>query len=289
MGNGALCRATGGGPVGIWAYSSRKLVIQRCVSVRNLTGGKFDGGGFDFDGGVTESVMQYNYSAGNDGAGYLVFDFGAAPFRLADNVIRFNISENDGRKNGYAGISVNSAGAPIERLGIYHNTVFVEPSKTKDRPRAIFVHKTKDCRLHNNLLIATRGCPLADIGPNQSGLCIQGNHFWAADGDFLIRDADEDVRSLASWRRRGRERLDGKEVGSAGDPLVNGFGRGQTPTSASQRDALDRYKLRPESPLIKSGLDLRRMMKIDLGDCDYWGQRLPADQSPGVGAHAGLN
>ena len=62
-GNGSLCRAKSGGPVGIWAWSSRKLVIQNCVSVRNRTGGKYDGGGFDFDGGVSESVMQYNYSA----------------------------------------------------------------------------------------------------------------------------------------------------------------------------------------------------------------------------------
>src|SRR5262249_50108761 len=154
FGNGGLCRAKSGGPVGIWAWSSRKLVIQHCVSIRNRTGGKYDGGGFDFDGGVSESVLQYNYSAENDGAGFLVFDFGAAPFRLADNVIRFNISENDGRKNGYGGIHVDSVGQPVERLSAYHNTVFVGPSKGKDQPLAAFIHKTKHTRFHNNLFIA---------------------------------------------------------------------------------------------------------------------------------------
>jgi hypothetical protein len=162
FGNGGLCRAKSGGPVGIWAWSSRKLVIQHCVSVRNRTGGKYDGGGFDFDGGVSESVMQYNYSAENDGAGYLVFDFGAAPFRLADNVIRFNISENDGRKNGFAGISVNSAGDSVERLHIYHNTVFVGPPGGEELPSALLIHKSKDCRVHNNLFIAAGDCVLAD-------------------------------------------------------------------------------------------------------------------------------
>src|SRR5262249_47768633 len=210
FGNGGLCRARSGGPVGIWAWSSRKIVIQRCVSVRNRTGGKydgggvdFDGGGLDFDGGVSASVMQYNYSAENDGAGYLVFDFGAAPFRLAGNVIRFNISENDGRKNGFAGISVNSAGDFIERLHVYHNTVFVSPLGGKELPSALFIHKSKDCRVHNNLLIAAGGCALADLGPDQSRLYIQGNRYWAVDGAFLIRHAGKEHRTLADWRKHG--------------------------------------------------------------------------------------
>src|SRR5262249_16011564 len=148
------------GPVGIWAWSSRKLVIQNCVSVRNRTGGKYDGGGFDFDGGVSESIMQYNYSAENDGAGFLIYDFGAAPFRLADNVVRFNISENDGRNNGFAGIYVKSVGEPIERLQVYHNTVFMSPPASKEKPSALFIDKSKDCRFHNNLFISGGGCPL---------------------------------------------------------------------------------------------------------------------------------
>jgi hypothetical protein len=175
-GNGGLCRARSGGPVGIWAWSSRRLVIQNCVSVRNRTGGAYDGGGFDFDGGVSESVLQYNYSAENDGAGLLVFDFGAAPFRMTDNVVRFNISENDGRKNGFAGIYVKSLGESIERLQVYHNTVFVSPSGTADQPCAVFVRKTKDARFHNNLFIATGGCALLNIGSDNSRLKVQGNH-----------------------------------------------------------------------------------------------------------------
>ena len=126
--------------------------------------------------------MQYNYSAENDGAGYLIFDFGAAPFRLADNVVRFNISENDGRKNGCAGISVHSFGAAVERLHMLHNTVFVGPSNTKERPVALSIHKSKDCRVHNNLFIASGGCALTDVGADAAGLRIQGNHYWAAGG-----------------------------------------------------------------------------------------------------------
>ena len=38
-----------------------------------------DGVGFDFDGGVTNSVMQYNYSHDNDAAGFLRAQYAFAP------------------------------------------------------------------------------------------------------------------------------------------------------------------------------------------------------------------
>jgi hypothetical protein len=289
FGNGSLCRAEGGGPVGIWAWASRKLVIQNCVSIRNRTGGKYDGGGFDFDGGVTESLMQYNYSGENDGAGYLVFDFGAAPFPLADNVLRFNISENDGRKNGYAGITVDSAGQAVARLHILHNLVFVGPSEAKKHPSALFIHKSTNCRVHNNLFIAA-SCALADIGTDTSSLRIQGNHFWARAGPFLVRHAGEECRSLAAWRRHADvERLNGKDVGSTGDPLLSGPLPGVPPTEASNRTALERFKLRAGSPLGAAGLDLRKLFGVDPGDKDFWGNKLPRDLPAAVGAYRNVD
>ena len=50
----------GNGPVGIWCYEADSVVIQHCLSYRNKTSvGGADGGGFDFDGGVTNSIIQY--------------------------------------------------------------------------------------------------------------------------------------------------------------------------------------------------------------------------------------
>ena len=61
-------------PVGIWAYQSDSITIQYCYSHDNHTSEKGkDGGGFDFDGGTTNSVMQNNFSANNEGAGYGLF------------------------------------------------------------------------------------------------------------------------------------------------------------------------------------------------------------------------
>ena len=71
----------GNGPVGIWTWHADQVIIQFCVSHHNRSTG-VDGGGFDFDGGVTNSILQYNYSHDNHGSGYLICQYdGAAPFR----------------------------------------------------------------------------------------------------------------------------------------------------------------------------------------------------------------
>jgi hypothetical protein len=79
--NGARNTAVGG-PVGIWAWDANNVTIQYNESHHNRTGSSADGGGFDLDGGVTNSVMQYNYSHDNDGAGFLIAQFrGARPLQ----------------------------------------------------------------------------------------------------------------------------------------------------------------------------------------------------------------
>ena len=74
-------------------------------SYRNRTI-EVDGDGFDFDGGATNSVMQYNYSHDNDGAGLLFAQYPSAPQRMENPTIRHNISENDCSKLDYGAIHV---------------------------------------------------------------------------------------------------------------------------------------------------------------------------------------
>ncbi|MCG9130568.1 right-handed parallel beta-helix repeat-containing protein, partial [Candidatus Poribacteria bacterium] len=122
--NGSLNDYEGGGPVGIWAWDANSVVIQFNESHHNRTASSKDGGGFDLDGGVTNSVVQYNYSHDNDGAGYLLAQFeGARPFY--GNVLRYNLSVNDGRRNRYGGIHLWSTGANggITDTTIYANTI----------------------------------------------------------------------------------------------------------------------------------------------------------------------
>lgn len=106
--NGARSNMGNEGPVGIWAYNSDRILISRNRSTNNKTRG-VDGGGFDLDNNVTNSKMQLNVSRGNAGPGYLIFDGDGATRRNSNNVVEYNYSESDGRKNGYGGITVGGA------------------------------------------------------------------------------------------------------------------------------------------------------------------------------------
>ncbi len=92
--NGALCDATeSGGPVGIWAYNCDRALLQFNKSHHNHSNNQADGGGFDLDGGTTNSVMRYNVSWGNDGYGFQLWDFFWGEFR--NNRVHHNISLTD--------------------------------------------------------------------------------------------------------------------------------------------------------------------------------------------------
>jgi hypothetical protein len=125
MNNGWDMPRPGNGPVGIWAYMCDSIIIQQCYSHRNKTSasGK-DGGGFDFDGGMTNSIMQYNHSAWNEGGGYGLFQYGSAA-EWSNNVIRYNTSLNDGAKNSRAGIHIWSdpEAVPMKNCMVYNNII----------------------------------------------------------------------------------------------------------------------------------------------------------------------
>jgi Right handed beta helix region len=118
----------GNGPVGIWCYEADSVTIQHCLAYRNKTSpGAADGGGFDLDGGVTNSVIQYCLSYGNQGSGYCIFQYwGASPWY--HNVIRDNITEDDGLvSDSRAGIYIwNSSNDSMQFYDcqVYNNTVY---------------------------------------------------------------------------------------------------------------------------------------------------------------------
>ncbi len=174
--NGTLNDYDVGGPVGIWAWDSNCVLIQFNESHHNRTGSSKDGGGFDLDGGVRNSIVQYNYSHDNDGAGYLLAQFeGAKAFH--NNVIRYNLSENDGRKNSYGGIHLWSTGADggIRNTTIYRNTILTGKSDVGN-PAAV------DCmseRIHNirfyNNTFKTDGKAVLIRGENNPEVIFEGN------------------------------------------------------------------------------------------------------------------
>ncbi len=286
--NGYLCNCPGAGPAGIWTHAANRVTIQYNESFNNRTGKSVDGGGFDLDGGVSNSVLQYNYSHGNDGAGYLLYVYKNAPHTFRNNVVRFNISEDDGRKNTYAGIHVGNDGSGVSDLDIYNNTIYISPSAGEAKPRAVMVRGTKDVRFRNNIFVAAGGIPLLDVGEGQTGLLFQGNDYWIeGTARLTILWAGNSYESLDYWRAATRQELmDGERIGMSADPLLVEWGQATTIANPDALQKLGAYRLKPNSPMIGTGLDLLRLFKIDQGASDFYGNALRPN-SYSIGAHIG--
>lgn len=188
--NGKNNTFTGGGPVGIWAWDSKNITIEHCYSHHNRTQ-TLDGGGFDLDGGVRNSVMQYNYSFANDGAGYLIAQYPNARV-MNNNVVRYNISENDG--NGL-GIMVWSGDASksnsMQKIDIYNNSVYLD-SISGNTFKGAFVlsnmyNSIRDMRVCNNIFYVKKSIKLVNVQSCQN-LKFYNNVYFNADNNFIIED-----------------------------------------------------------------------------------------------------
>ena len=104
------------------------LVQYNEVANTVYNAGDVDASALDGDYRCKRSVFQYNYTHDNDGGAYVVVcQPGGVPVRFDDStVIRYNISQNDGHRNG----GVNNEGQIISITGqttntfIYNNTIY---------------------------------------------------------------------------------------------------------------------------------------------------------------------
>lgn len=157
--NGA---AFGKGNVGIWAWQSNEVTIQRNLAYDNLSPAGPDGGGFDIDGGVTNSVVQYNVARNNAGAGYLLAEFDYAE-PMSQNVFRYNLSVNDG-KDAYGPISIWGADSDdVATSAVFHNnTVILDASVAPNARGAVhFINENHaEIDFINNVFVALNGAEL---------------------------------------------------------------------------------------------------------------------------------
>jgi hypothetical protein len=267
----------GNGPVGIWAHDADNVVIQYCISHHNRSTGT-DGGGFDFDGAVTNSILQYNYSHDNHGSGYLLCQYaGAGIFKK--NTVRYNISQDDGLSNHNAGIYVWVGDVGMEDSDIYNNTIFNNkgaavafgvPSKYKGAlPRMTF---------RNNIFVSGE----AQIeGGSEKGR-FEGNIYWAmGDGGFLV----DGYSDFAKWvAATGQEKIGDTVVGRYLDPLLRKDEPGLL-TDPTKLATLTAYQLQAGSPAIDTSLDLKERFGVDPGATDFYGNYLPQNGKFDVGAH----
>jgi hypothetical protein len=265
----------GNGRVGIWTYGVDGVTIQFCESYNNRTSGSTDGGGFDFDGGTVNSLMQYNYSHGNDGPGFLFAQYQNALSEygpLQNNIVRYNISVNDGRKNNTGGLLFwgHNSTDRVSTNDIYHNTIIMGGTASNGSPAAVRLlgNNFRGLRVRNNLFVADNGHRLinADNASATNLVWFHGNNWWTAPGtQFQIKWGSTIYSNLPAWRVADQERLPGNvDVGYNVDPRL----------------AAD-YRLQADSPLI----DAAQIAIPNPGSQDYFSNSIPQGATYDVGAH----
>ncbi|MBK8442201.1 MAG: DUF11 domain-containing protein [Sphingobacteriales bacterium] len=281
------------GPVGIWVWDTNNALIQYCESHHNNST-TIDGGGFDFDGGVTNSVLQYNYSHDNYGPGYLIAQFcEARPFY--NNIIRYNISENDAENSYYSSIHLWACDAgttTVHNVDIHNNTVYKDAATTSGTGGAIEIQTDHfyDTKVFNNIFI-TNGTTETVKSRLNADVKFWGNNYWAADGNLVFYMRwDKIYHSLEEWRNGVfQERwIDGTNTGFNVNPLLYDAGGGGTvgsPELLNTGSGLWQYYLQPLSPLINQGVAIFDYLNIDDGNQDYYRNALPTDQTYDVGAY----
>ena len=188
--NNGASNTSATGPVGIWCYNSNNVTIQFCESYNNTGGTGKDGDGFDLDINTTNSTLQYNYSHGNAGAGYL---FGGAG-TVGGNNISFNVSQNDGLKNGYAGIE---AWGTVANVVVEGNWVFAQPPAAAGILVLSGAQVTNVQFLDNVIFVGRLPILRAEV---TSGLVFSGNDYWRTDGSFLVTWGGTSYTSLTAWK-----------------------------------------------------------------------------------------
>jgi hypothetical protein len=270
------------GTVGIWAADATNVKIQYNESYGTMTTNGSDGDGFDLDGGVTNSVMQYNYSHDNAGAGYLVWSYNDGRVTGSSNLtVRYNVSQNDGRTkdNWYGSITIGDAGGTLTGVDVYNNTVY---QSLGNRTYAATIQGSSASSIHalvaNNIFYATNGSRLIKDVAGSPNVSFTGNDYYSTD-PFSAIWRSTDYTSLASWQdATGEEKIRGKRVGTTANPRLDHPGGGGI-TGGYDPAHLTAYELLSVSPLHGAGLDLHPLYGINAGTHDYYGNPLPSSGS----------
>jgi hypothetical protein len=267
----------GNGPVGIWTWQSDHVTIQYCISYRNKTskGGK-DGGGFDLDGGVTNSRIQYCLSYENQGAGYGLFQYhGASDW--SNNIIRYCVSINDAHITEGAGSffiwNGSNESKQLTDCYIYNNIAYNSSAPVISFENASNHENFNFC---NNIFLGSDQL----ISGKNTGSKFIGNVWWTAENKIRFME----FGSLAEWTdATGQEKLNGKIAGIQKDPFLKGPFDTDI-TDPYKLNKLIGYTLRPDSPLKNSGIDIKSIVGKDPPEVDFYGNTVPQGTAaePGI-------
>jgi hypothetical protein len=241
------------GSVGLWAFDATRVVFQDDESYDNKTVAG-DGDGFDFDHGVTHSLMQYDYSHGNEGSGFQIVTYGGSSTNDGDT-IRYCIA-NDNATGIWFG---TPAGVPVIDANIYNNTVLQSDSTAGLDSVAMVLTgdatASDSVNILNNIFYSAGADPLVYIQAPGPGIRFERNDYWLA-GSPSGFDANLGgmlYTSFATWSAAtdGLETLDGKSLSLIEDPQLKNEAVTDLPVAG-----VGSLELSGKSPLRLAGLNL---------------------------------
>lgn len=285
----------GGGPVGIWFYDVKNGVIQYSESHHNQAGLDADGGGFDIDGGSQNCIIQYCYSHDNEGAGYGMYEYGS-PNAFTNNVIRYNISENDARKNNDGALAFwgASSASMVMNSQIYNNTVYMNTTgMVWGTPSAVKVLGTamSGVTIRNNIFHITSGVRMlrATDAFATSAILFQNNNYYTEGNSAEFLWAGTSYKSLDEWKvgAPGQEMQGTLSLGTTVNPYFVSPGEGGRvgPAEGGDLTSIEAYQLQAGSPMIDAGINLKTTYGINTGTRDFYSNPLATGASYDVGAH----
>ncbi|HEX9030380.1 MAG TPA: right-handed parallel beta-helix repeat-containing protein [Streptosporangiaceae bacterium] len=281
--NGGKGGATREGPIGIWAYDSTRVLLAHDVSHDNTSASVHDGGGFGLDRETSDSVMEYNLSYHNHGAGFLLYSALNAPAPQRNNVVRFNLSYGDAT-GGHHVYGAMTAGGWVDNGTFYQNTIIL--ARGNKQPVVKLTGILHHVRMFNNILVAASGPVVEVVPPLNKALAhpmttadalLAGNDYRATAGPLFVQwGLKTEYFSIGAWRAAtGEEKAAGKAVGLTLNPLFAG------PLSGPRGAA--GFVLRKGSPLIGAGLNLKLLFGITAGKVDFAGKPYSVTR-PNIGA-----
>jgi hypothetical protein len=298
--NGANTR-TCGGPAGVWAFRSSKVVIRsnevyRMRPLPELPPKACDWAAFDLDAGVTDSIVEYNYSHDNAGPALLAY----TAEKWGPNSFRYNISENDEAlmANGSGSVVVNGGGVSY----VYNNTIYRSGRYEGGTPPSCFSFGwngifPKGTLVANNLCVNLMTDRLgrsryldAGKGLDLSAMTIMNNLYLGQGARVAWNWLDVEYPSIDDFRR-----ATGKDAGSlVGDPMLVHVGAGgtcpETLGSGGPQPCPAAYQLKRGSKIVGTGANLSASpYNLDPGTSDYFGHSIAHDVGSGynIGADGG--
>jgi uncharacterized protein YjdB len=240
-------KRAGGYHIPLWTWGTENAVIQYNEVFNTYPGG--DAMAYDSDYRSTGTKIQYNYSHNNAGGFVLVINDGTNQTNINRNtVIRYNISQNDHH-------TIFTLGGPVENTLIHNNTIYIpEHANVRVVGSGNWGGYAKDTYFYNNIIMNLgTGSYVFNQSINNvfDSNLFYGNH----PAEVLAMDANK----------------------ITADPML------ASPGSAKiGRDTVSGYQLLHGSPAIGAG----RIIPGH-GGLDFWGNPVPADSRPNIGAYEG--